>query len=215
VLGICGDVPSCFTRFGDLTGDGTLLVADSWDGFDPYRCAFEPCQPKRNGSLWRIDGARATPIASSPRELTPLDVQGERILVDEGSGDLVLFAANGTRLQAFQIPGVDDAALAGGNVVALTPTALLVLDATTAAEQRRVAVEGSATLAGAAPGFAAWWSGRTVTVLRLADGNRSTFTMPAAITAARLTEAGLYVGWNGGELPFPGRVELIPPERYR
>ena len=78
-------------------------------------------------------------------------------------------------------------------------------------------------LAGAAEGLVAYVHGRTVYVVRLADGRETIVRVAAArrrpaqreLVHGDLSAAGLFYSYNATDKRYPGRVVFVPRARFR
>jgi WD40-like Beta Propeller Repeat len=196
----------------DVVGGGSALVygsRGSWIG-----SVYPP------ESIWRIDGEKPVQIATRRFDVRPLDVDQGRILAQSGEGRLEVLDLNGSALATFTVPAVASA-LAGDDLVVLVQGQLRDYSVSTSdllhawplpdirsagrclvpyCAQARLRLEG------AARGLALYTLDGTFHLLRLRDG--ADVPMPA-VTAAELTDAGLFSAYVGAE-PWPGRIRFVP-----
>ena len=195
---------------GDLVGQGSLLVFDSWKGPEPY--CNEPCPlPKHDGRLFRVDNGTAVQIDASSAELTPLAVDNGRILVDEGSGTLAVLDSSGATLQQITAPGFTEAAIQGADVAVHNGLSLDDYDAVTGALLRSWPIAADAILEDVQDGIAVYVTTTSVHLLRLADGrDRSITPAGQGPIHAQLEAAGLFYSYSVGDESRPGRVAFVP-----
>jgi dipeptidyl aminopeptidase/acylaminoacyl peptidase len=201
----------------DPVGDGALLVFSSWG---PCRISLDPpCahEPKQNGALFGLRGGKAFRITSSSGALTPVSVDGERILVDHEDGTLELITATGTSLRSFRLnPAlVRGVRLQGRDLVVLTPTAVEVTDAETGAFLRRWPVSAAdARLEDVQGGVAVLVAGTDIHLLRLTDGRDAVIRAPGlGPVLAQLEPSGLFYSYRVDDTREPGRVAFVPWDR--
>lgn len=212
--GIC-DTPSirphpCNLPLLDLEGEGSLLAFDSSDKACRYYRDC-PTAPRRNGTLWRLDGAQAVEIGSSEEELTVLAVDDGRILVDEGGAALVVRDASGTALRTFSFPdGFRGGALEGSDLVVQTASAVEHYDVDTGALLHAWPVAADARLENVQSGTAAYVAGTEVHLLRLADGAENTIEAAAGPVHARIEAPGLFYSSTASDTEYPGRLTFVP-----
>jgi Tol biopolymer transport system component len=195
---------------GDTVGHGSLLVFDSWKGPEPY--CLRPCPPpKHDGRLYRVDGNAAVQIATSPLELTPLAVDGNRILVDAGAGTLAVLDRTGRTRLTLPAPAATEAVLQGTDVVAHRGITLDDYDAATGALRHEWPIPADAVLEDVQSGVALFVDGSAIHFLRLADGRdaaiRSTGSGPLH---SQLERAGLFYSYSVDDANRPGRVAFVP-----
>ena len=217
ISGVCdpGQGPSipCYRLpMFDLSGDGPILVFDTWGGQcnDWVLCLGEP---KLGGRLWRLDGTHAVEIASSAKGLTPLSVDRGRILVDHGEGLLEVLAADGASLGTFRLNGalVRAARLQGRDLVVLTPAALEVSDVETGQFLHRWPTPtADAQLVDVQDQIAVLVAGRDIHLLRLSDGRDTVVEAPGTgPVLAQLEPSGLFYSYESDDKSYPGRIEFV------
>jgi Tol biopolymer transport system component len=195
---------------GDVVGHGSLLVFDSWKGPQPY-CILPCPPPKHDGRLYRVDGNAAVQIATSPLELTPLAVDGNRILVDAGAGTLAVLDRTGRTRLTIPAPAVTEAVMQGTDVVAHRGITLDDYDAATGALRHEWPVSADAVLADVQNGLAAFIDGSTIHLLRLADGRDAAISAPGSGPMhAQLERPGLFYAYGVDDAARPGRVAFVP-----
>ena len=211
---------------------------------EPQEPDFYPCPkgiPIRTPTtykerLWRVVGHRKRLLAASRSELAAVSVAAGRILVRRADGSLELRGATGALLRRFPFrPGEVQAAV-------LDAAELVVLDRRGAGLAWRVYRPGSGKLVrvlAASPevgsaihptrtperpltdlldverGVLAYAVGRTVHLVRLADGRAATFRPPAVTVPGRppvfvqLEPPGLTYAYDVRG-PLQGRVRFVP-----
>jgi hypothetical protein len=186
--------------------------------------------------LWRIVGRREQLLLASRNELAALSVAAGRILVRRADGSLELRGATGGLLRRFAFrPGEVQAAV-------LDAAELVVLDrrgpglawrvyrpesgklehvlaarptVATAIHPTRTTERPLSDLLDVERGVLAYAVGRTVHVVRLAEGREATFHPPAASVPGRppvfvqLEPPGLYYAYDVSGPP-QGRVRFVP-----
>lgn len=198
----------------NLLGNGSLLVFDTWS--TPCQLSHAGCtgRPKTNGHLFRLDGTQVVQIASSSGALTPLSVDGGRILVDREDGTLSICAADGTVLRSFVFDqaSVRTARLQGNDLVVQTPTSIELTDASTGVFQRRWPLPAmDATLTDLQGGIAVLVAGTDVHLLRLSDGVEAVIhAHGGGPVLAQLEPSGLFYSYTATDSKFPGRVVFTP-----
>jgi len=217
ISGVCdpvqGPTVPCYRLpMFDLSGDGSLLVFDTWGVpcSDWVLCLGEP---KHGGRLWRLDGAHAVVIAASEKGLTPLSVDKGRILVDHGDGLLEILAADGSSLEMFQLNGalVRAARLQDRDLVVLTREAVEVTDSGTGQFITRWPAPPDAQLVDLQNGVAVLIAGRDIHLLRLSDGRAAVIEPPGeGPVLAQLEPSGLFYAYKADDTSYPGRIEFIP-----
>jgi len=203
----------CQSATVELQGQGQLLVLESFGaGSECFHHPAPPCPlPKRDGKLWRLERSHAVQIAASAGALTPLSVNGGRILVDHEDGTLELYAADGTLKHSYSLGALPrGAALGGSDLVVLGAGALDDLDADTGTLRHTWPLPApDATLVGVDHGIAAYVAGSDVHLLRLADGSDRVVHAGANLRA-QLTPAGLFYSYSVSDSRRPGRVAFVP-----
>ena len=218
ISGVCDpfqgpSIPCYRLPMFDLSGDGPLLVFDTWGGQcnDWVLCLSEP---KLGGRLWRLDGAHAVEIAASEKGLTPLSVDAGRILVDRGDGLLEMMAADGSSLRTFQLnPAlVRGALLQGRDLVVLTPDSVEITDSDTGQfKQRWPTPSADARLVDVQDGIAVLVAGSDIHLLRLTDGRDTVIRVPGSgPVLAQLEPNGLFYSFTTDDSKYPGRVMFVP-----
>jgi hypothetical protein len=194
---------------GDVVGHGAVLVFDSWKGPEPY-CNLPCPPPKRDGRLYRFDHGNAMQIAASAHELTPLSVDRDRILVDEGSGTLTVFDETGSRLTSVVVPDHGAAKLQGRDLVVQNGLGLGDYDAGTGVLLHSWPVPNDAALEDVQGGIAVYATSTDVHLLRLADGRDVAIHPPGhGPLHAQLERAGLFYSYTVDDGVLPGRVVFV------
>jgi hypothetical protein len=205
---------------GDLTGDGSLLVYNSW-------------APAR---LWRIVDGVGKLVTRGPDAADVVAVDNGRIAVLRADGTLAILDEKGRELSAFHLGGT-----AGNQAIRLTGSQLVVLrgaqiesnlylgdspfavlrsgqiqvrDARSGAVEKRWPVSdryGPVTLDGARNGFAVYTEGIVIHLLRLSDGRDRVLSIPGeeGPAVAGLEPDGLYYAFNQAGARTPGRVCFV------
>jgi Tol biopolymer transport system component len=206
---------------GDLYGDRDLLVYDAWT-----QCSVDDpdngsaCKAKgeqwghetiMNTRLWRIEGSRRVVVRAGRGSFQATSVDGGRIAVVEPSGAVDVVRADGSLVHRLPPPADEalSAQLSGSQLVVLTGGGLLRLyDAATGKPGKTVQSPGGA-LEDLDSGLAVLVRGRTVHVLRLADGHRVAITPPGrGPVFAQLEPSGLFVGYTVRSEKRRGRVDF-------
>jgi Tol biopolymer transport system component len=199
---------------GDLVGNGSLIVFDSWQ--PACKLARADCVPgpKHDGTLFRLNRTQAVEIASSAGALTPISVDAGRVLVDHEDGTMDILTADGNVVHSFSFDpaALRGARLNGNDLVVQTPTAIEITDASTGAFQRRWPLPANnATLTDLQSGLAVLVAGSDIHLLRLTDGQEVVIhTQSTGPVLAQLESAGLYYAYSTEDPSYPGRVEFIP-----
>jgi Tol biopolymer transport system component len=194
---------------GDVIGHGSLLVFDSWKGPEPY-CNLPCPPPKHDGRLYRFDNGNAVEIAASPHGLTPRSVDGDRILVDEGSDTLTVFDKTGARLTSVVVPNHTAAKMQGRDLVLEENLSLTDYDADTGALLHSWPVSNDAVLEDVQDGTAVYVTATDAHLLRLADGRDVAIHPPGHDPFhAQLERAGLFYSYTVDDGVLPGRVAFV------
>jgi TolB protein len=199
-----------------FAGDGDLLVFSTWGPCPVFIYPDSPCvhEPKQNGMLWRVDGAKAVAIASSGGALTPLSVDAGRILVDHENGTLELMRSDGSSLQTFHVYTGDfrGATVQGRNVVVLKQASIADYDAGSGVLlHERPLPAGEQRLDDVQNGLAVYVSGTDVHLLRLADGRDAVIHAPGpGPVLAQLEPIGLFYSYSVDDPSYPGRIAFVP-----
>jgi WD40 repeat protein len=186
---------------GNLHGDGDLLVYDSWTACmadSPENGTPPPCTPDgepwgrttvKNTRLWRLVGARRTLIRAGEGAFEATGADAGRVAVLEPSGSVDVVAADGSLIHRLALPRgrALAALLSDSRLVVLTSTTLEEYDAATgaAAKTLPLGVSANRMLADFDGGIAVYVDGRTVHVLRIADGRSTAFTLPGPARCSR------------------------------
>jgi dipeptidyl aminopeptidase/acylaminoacyl peptidase len=204
---------------GNLTGEGELLVYNTWGtggGYEPKK--FVP-------TLWRVVGTTKKQVVSGADAFAVVDVDAGRIAVLRDDGRLVILDRLGNRLSAFPLgkkgmqpeQSIDrwPVRLAGRLIVALRGTTIEVRDATSGALRHRWAAvrsEAPITLEDARGNFAVYEAGIALHVLRLSDGQDRMLDLATAEgpVHAELERDGLYYSYNTPAGAKRGRVVFVP-----
>jgi hypothetical protein len=204
---------------GNLVGAGSLLAYNRWqvvcDRPAGEECGNgDPDMRVTGEQLVRLEGGRAATTATGAGVYALAAAGGGRLAV-VGNGGVATVTASGKQL-AF----VPDA-VAAPRAVGLTPSALLLEQATTLALYDPVTGEpgssielggaASLTLAGASERYALLAGKRRLVLVRLADGARAELARPpGSLVGARLTDAGLFYASDLAHGLRPGRIAFVP-----
>ena len=197
---------------GAPLGDGSLAVFSLWGpcNFTQGQCTRESNKP---GELFRLDGERVIRIATSPTALTPISVDGGRILVDHEDGTFELLRRDGTLIRTFRLNAavVRGVRLQGRDLVVLTTSAIEVTDAETGTFLGRWPLPAAdARLEDVQDGVAVFVAGSEITLLRLRDGTSSVIEAPSSRNVlAQLEPSGLFYSYRVDDAQYPGRVAFI------
>lgn len=199
---------------GNLTGDGSLLVYNTWK--EPPRSMYMT-EPK----LWRLAAGgkpRSRRLLARWDAIDVVSVDRARIAMLRPDGSLAILSDRGRRLSAFRLgwKRVKAVRLIGSQLIVLRGRTIEVRDATHGTVRRRWrTARGTApiTLEDADGNFAAYRLGRAIHLLRLSDGRDRALAIAnqAGPAHAELERGGLYYAYNEeGGLPQPGRVAFVP-----
>ena len=213
VAGVCPprQDPCVRPPVGDVVGEGSLTVFDSWEGPEPEPFCSRPCPTlKRNGRLFKVVDEAAVQIAASTGELTPLAVDEERILVKQ-SGILSVLDSDGKALVSFPAPAATGARMQGPDLVVHVGGTLEARDAGSGALLHTWPLPTDATLADLHGGLAIYVTTTAVHVLRLADGRDAAITPPGGGPfQAQIEALGLFYSYVTDDRERPGRVVFVP-----
>jgi Tol biopolymer transport system component len=211
----CLPRPSSTCAFiGDLHSARGSIFFDTWHC--PGRQDVPSCaaRAKVDGKLWRTRGKQAKAIRSSRGGLTVLAAGAERLAVLRRDGRLEVLGTDGHLQGIIDLRGVvRAAAIRGVQLVVLTQTRLLVYDALTRKLNHSWPLSRggpSRKLAGTARGYATYVDGRTIKIVRLADGLSRRIEVPGngAVEAA-LTSSGLFYAYALPNNEYRGRVAFV------
>lgn len=203
----------------DVEGKGQLAVYDSWVESCASPSYPEPCAfaPRKNDTLYRIDGDGTARISSSTGALAPLSVDAGRILVDHENGTLELMSAGGATLQTFHVYIGDflGAKLEGNDVVVLKQTTIADYDAASGMLMHEWPLSaGDRTLVDVQDGIALYVTGTAVHLFRLADGREAVIQAPGkGRVLAQLEPGGLFYSYTADDPKYPGRVVFVPHDQ--
>src|SRR5262249_46844252 len=208
IQGFCSGI--CQDPVGDAVGKGALLVFDTWKAAQTP--CYDPCSgPKRQSRLFRIIDGTAVQIASSDGELTPLAVDGDRVLVNEGAGTLAILGSTGTELVKVTAPGMTEATLQGSALVVHAGQALFDYDSTTGALLHEWPLQADSALADVQDGTALVVTSANLELIRLSDGQEAVVTPPGERPFhAQLEPPGLFYSYSVPDSQQPARVAFIP-----
>jgi WD40-like Beta Propeller Repeat len=203
---------------GNLSGDGPLLVYDTWK--ETWPSGYERPGLVKQPKLWRIVGdgrARSRLVLAGPDALDVVSVDAGRIAVLRRDGTCAVLSDRGRRLSAFVLgrKGVEGVRLSGSELVVLRGTTFEVRDATRGTVKHRWAAVSSIApivLKDVQGPFAVYTAGIAIHLLRLADGRDRTLAIAnqAGPADADLEPEGLYYSYNETGSATPGRVAFVP-----
>jgi hypothetical protein len=198
---------------GDLRGDGSLLVFDTWSQ-KGGPCEAVQCfrEDKMQGTLWRAVGDRTVKIRSERAGLTALGADDGRIAALRSDGPVEVVAANGSLLRSvrFKPRAVQAAVLTGDALVVQTGKSIVAFSVGKGKLRHTWRLPHGARLQGAQGGLAVYLSGRIVHLLRLADGRDATIRPPGqGAVQATIGSAGLFYSYSVPRSPRPGRVAFV------
>lgn len=201
---------------GDYTGrvlaDGPLLIFASWKRCDPYASEgadyAAPCktgEPALYASaLHQVVGGKDTVLRRGDDLLSPVWVDGGRILVRGPDSKLVLLRSTGAPLRTFDV-GTDfgEAVFQGARLAVLRPTSLDVYDTGSGARVRSYPLSKKPRhLADLQSGIAVLVADGAVHLLRLDTGKGTTVVPRGGGTIhAQLEPTGLFTS-SAKELAF-------------
>ena len=194
-------------------GDGSLVAFSLWG---PCNFARNECtrDSKRPGELYRLDGETVVRIATSANALTPISVDGGRILVDHEDGSLELLRPDGTLIRSFSlnVAVVRGIRLQASDLVVLTTSAVEITDAQTGEFVRRWKLPvANARLEDVQNGVAVFVAGNEIVLLRLGDGSTAVIEAPSSRNVlAQLEPSGLFYSYRTDDPKYPGRVVFTP-----
>jgi Tol biopolymer transport system component len=198
---------------GNLAGDGSLLVYNTWR--EPRRSAFIT-EPK----LWRIvesGRARTRRLLARWDAIDVVSVDNGRLALLRPDGTLAILNDRLRKLSAFRLgwKGVRRVTLAGSQVIVLRGRTLEVRSAARGTVKRRwrpARTDGPITLEDAHGNFAVYTAGIAIHVLRLSDGRDRVLAIAkqAGPAHAELEAEGLYYAYNETGSAQPGRVAFVP-----
>ena len=199
---------------GDLQGDHSLLVFDTWQQRGGP-CEDHTCfrQKKTNGTLWRIVGSRALRIRSEKAGLTALSVDAGKVAILRSDGSIELLRGDGSLVRAFSFrPGeVRGAELTGLQLVVQKRDGISVYDAGSGRLAHSFRVPRGGLLTDAQSGIAVYVAGRIVHLLRLVDGKDVAIRAPGEGSVhAQIEPPGLFYSYSAPGSPRPGRVAFVP-----
>ncbi len=213
---------------GNIYGDGSLLVFNTWSVCEksPYTDSCPPGAPDGyhiyNENLWRIVGRRKRLLVASPDELTVLAVAAGRILVQRADDSLeIRRGSDGNLVRAFPPlrRGYQRAAvLDASELVVLDRMSghhWRVYDPVSGIQKRVLQAPAGAIPADVERGLLVYTVGRTVHVLRLADGRQRTFRAPVPRprygsvepVLAQIEPAGLFYS---SRVRHEGHLRFVP-----
>ncbi|HEX7312217.1 MAG TPA: FG-GAP-like repeat-containing protein [Gaiellaceae bacterium] len=214
-----GDGFASGTNMWYVHGGGDLLVFNTWAFCEVKDKACKAGTTWGNNRitderLWRIEGERRVQVRAGGGALTVSDVDAGRIaVVEPGGGAVDVLSADGTLVTRVVPSGAAlSAQISGSQLAVLTTTGLLTYDVATGARQATLPLSSSTkrALTGFDAGVAVYLEGRTVHVVRLADGHQFTLAPKGkGAVFAQLDPVGLFTGYTLRSGSRPGRVDLM------
>jgi hypothetical protein len=187
-----GDVDGTLTGgwIGALVGDLDLLAVNTWQTDDIGRVT--------SAALRRIEKDSLTTISSGLQSYRAASADAGRIAVARQDGTVALYSGTGRLLRAVVPSSVKEVALQGGDVAVLTKTHTVeVYSAATGKRRATWPVKAGAAQLDLTAGRAVYAVGRTVHVLRLADGKGVTLPPAArAIEDLEIESPGIVYSYN-------------------
>lgn len=210
---------------GNLYGDGSLLVFNTW-----YACAVvrpigdPPCAAgTRAGSeidsrqtLWKLSALRKTRVAAGAGAFAVIAVSGGRIAVENpADGGVSILDSGGHPVSTAAITAGTGSGTAfdGAQVVTLRNGVLQAYNASSGHLDASVSLPsgGAPFLRDLQGGLAVYVRGRQIHVVRLADGKDATFVAPGkGAVDAQIEPAGLTYSYNVVRSKAHGRVVFVP-----
>jgi hypothetical protein len=211
---------------GQLLGGGALLAYNGWkvvcDAPDEYACDMgEATLTLRNERIVRLSAGRRVVVKRGPGSRPLSAVGGGRMAVDS-EGAVTVFARSGARVSTIPtLPGNPPRALALSRTrLAVTRTFTLDLHNPAGGARVKSIPLGAAAglqLVGVNSRLALLRGPRRLVLVRLSDGKLASLPIPsgraASIVDARLTEAGLFYGYNVRRPSPSGRIVFQPSAR--
>lgn len=187
-----GDVDGTLTGgwLGGLVGSGDRMAVDQF--------TTNATGTIETAALRRLD-PEPTTIAAGKGTLSPASLDLHRIAVLRFDGKIALYDTETGRLLVTVTPSsAREVALRKDYIVVLTRTRTIeIFNARTGAPVRALRVAAGAAKLDAHSGIAAYAVGRTVHVLRLADGKDAVLaTAPRAIAALQIEAPGIAYAFN-------------------
>lgn len=216
---------------GDVQGDGSLLVFNTWSTCEAYSGGGSCPEGTPRGlhvyneNVWRVDARKKRLVLASPDEATILSVAAGRILVRRADGALELLRKDGSVVRAFSFRRneVRGAALDGSELVVLDRSGRLrfrVFDPVTGEQRKVLTAKAGATQLDVEHGHLAYVVGTVVHVLRLTDGRERRYIAPAVSSPhgysvpvqAQIEPSGLFYSYQARR---GGRVRFVPFDEIR
>jgi len=188
-------------ELGGVVSDGSLILFDT------------------GKQLWRIADSgtalHAVPVPGPSDATGLIDADAGRIVVGIGRSSLAVLNTDGAVLSRLPVPAGATVAL-GGNLLAVAAgTRLRVYDADSGALNYQLPLSrttGVPQLLTVGAGYAVYASGIELHLLRLANGNDRIVDLPGqdGPLQALLTTEGLFLAYDQGYDPQPGRILFVP-----
>ncbi len=211
---------------GHLSGDGSLLVLNTWRQCSvrrPDGAAPCPAGGTRAGdliytrqTLWKLQATSKVKVASGPEAFSVVSASGGRIAVqDPRDGGVSILDAAGRTVTAGAITAGSDAGTAyqGTEVVTLRGGTIQAYNASSGHLDASVSVAAGPppVLRDLQDGLAVYVRGRQVHVVRLADGKDAAFVAPGKGTVdAQIEPAGLSYAYSVVRGRTRGHVVFVP-----
>jgi len=207
---------------GSLRGGGSVLAYNRWrvacDRPDPFSCGDNDPQLRISDEhLIRIALGRARGVASGPAVYALVAAGGGRLAVQRPDG-IATYTAAGRSLALVPDPlhAVTSVGLSSSKLALTQKSTLDLYDPQTGTARKSIEL-GSApspSLLGLTNTLALVQLPRMLLLVRLADGARATVALPLLaqqrLVGARLTDAGMFYGYNLRSGSAPGRVAFVP-----
>jgi hypothetical protein len=211
---------------GDLAGDGSLLVVNTWQECSVFRPeGASPCEAgtkvgdvvRSRQTLWKLLGLTKARIRSGPDATAVVAVDGGRVAIQSArDGSVIIVDSRGQKLTSSPITAGGDSgtAMQGTRLVTLRGLTLEAFDTATGKPTASVSLppgKPAPVLRDVQNGLAVYVRGRRVHVVRLSDGADVVFVAPGTGTVEAQIEApGLYYGYGIRSGAEHGRVAFVP-----
>jgi dipeptidyl aminopeptidase/acylaminoacyl peptidase len=190
---------------GDVVSDGSMIL-------------FATSNDDNKSWLWRIaDGevAHAIAIPTPPGATSVVDADAGRIIVRTGKTSLAVLSSGGAVLTRIPVPARATVRLSGSLLGVAFGSTLSVYDADNGALDYRLPLShtsGVPRLLTIGAGYAVYASGIELHLLRLDNGSDRIVDLPGQSDSpqALLTTEGLYIAYDRGYDPQPGRILFVP-----
>ena len=185
----------------NLVGGGGTIAWNEWS-------QLANDSTVRNPSLNAWYGGRERLVRRGPDSFRVVAADGSHLLV-QAKGSLVVFAVDGKILRRFPAQQhLGGASLNGRDVAVVSAGKLVDFDLATGAVKRAWKIPPKAILADVQSGVAAYVAGRSITLIDLRSGQRTTLRLKSTeAPLAQLEPAGLFYAYGTTDL---SRVRLLP-----